>query len=784
MRRARAWVGIMVVLVMVVSLLSGCIGTNMDEVVFVLDEPLNENQTLFVRYNDGSVSSVGSQPGVTRLVMDTDPNKFVVGGYIQQTDGINHDAINWVPEHDYNFEDAGGGSVRDIVNLFVKDKIPPQNSAQYAVVQDRQITNVYEDETHASVTFAVYAAGGEEVEDRISVFALSEGSTKFVDNEQDESNRNVVSMGYASYTTGGMGKVTFEMVLPGEWSEADLGAVPLKLYYGPELIYGSEAVPGLTELKVSSGSLEPSFDPDVEEYTVHVPYSAEDVTVTGSVYDMALSTLTIHGADVPSGVASGSIPLDVGDNPIPVTVAHKWSGSTTYMVNVIRALNEDTRLTSLTLSDGTLLPAFISDTSSYSASVANSVSSLTVTPTAAVGASVTVNGDLVNSGHESGEINLDVGDNEITLLVTAQNGVATETYTVIVNRAGAPVTGGGNEDDDADEVPASPSQAPPSTPLKSTDGKLKLPQGRAGEVSMGETFKLLIPAGAASRPLNLTVEEVEDTVSLLTNDEVLASPVYELLKDFSEDFSEPVTLTFAIDPGSVSDGQRAAVFYYDEADKVWVEVPGSRVEGSEVSVDVDHFTKFAVLAVEDVEVALPVDEVELSDIAGHWAEANIREAVGLGIVKGYTDGTFQPDAHVSRAEFTVMLMQAIGAEEAGAQLDFTDGASIEPWAQQAVAQAVAAGILRGYEDGSFRPNAKLQRAEMAAMIAKAAGITLDPTAVTQFADDALIPVWAKGAIAALQAQGLVQGDASNAYHPGGQTTRAEAVAVLLRLASQ
>ena len=93
-------------------------------------------------------------------------------------------------------------------------------------------------------------------------------------------------------------------------------------------------------------------------------------------------------------------------------------------------------LINLTLSSGVLSPDFAATTTAYSASVANSVSTIAVTPTVSdANATVTVNGNQVTSGAASGNINLNVGSNIITVLVTAQNGTTTKTYTVSVTRA-------------------------------------------------------------------------------------------------------------------------------------------------------------------------------------------------------------------------------------------------------------------------------------------------------------------------------------------------------------
>ncbi|UUZ51847.1 cadherin-like beta sandwich domain-containing protein [Massilia sp. B-10] len=101
-----------------------------------------------------------------------------------------------------------------------------------------------------------------------------------------------------------------------------------------------------------------------------------------------------------------------------------------------RSGSANANLSALSLSSGTLAPVFASGTTSYTASVGNATTSLTVTPTVAdATASITVNGVAVTSGNASGAIALNVGSNTITTVVTAQDGTTTKTYTVTVTRA-------------------------------------------------------------------------------------------------------------------------------------------------------------------------------------------------------------------------------------------------------------------------------------------------------------------------------------------------------------
>ncbi|MFZ4451452.1 S-layer homology domain-containing protein [Salibacterium aidingense] len=97
-------------------------------------------------------------------------------------------------------------------------------------------------------------------------------------------------------------------------------------------------------------------------------------------------------------------------------------------------INNNANLSDVTLSTGTLDPTFKESTTNYNMDVTYAESSITVTPTAAdANATVTVNGETITSGQPSSSIDLDPGNNDIAIQVTAQDG-STKTYTITVNR--------------------------------------------------------------------------------------------------------------------------------------------------------------------------------------------------------------------------------------------------------------------------------------------------------------------------------------------------------------
>lgn len=173
--------------------------------------------------------------------------------------------------------------------------------------------------------------------------------------------------------------------------------------------------------------------------------------------------------------------------------------------------------------------------------------------------------------------------------------------------------------------------------------------------------------------------------------------------------------------------------------------------------------------------------VELADIKGHWAEKQIIEGIQKKMVNGYEDNTFKPDNQINRAEFTILLANALGLTGDGKELKFSDNRNIGPSARTAIKRAVEAGVVHGFEDGSFRPNQKITRMEMAAMIARAMKLEGDAKASTGFSDDSSIPSWARGAIAAMKETGVISGRGNNKFEPTVKATRAETVVMLLRM---
>ena len=192
----------------------------------------------------------------------------------------------------------------------------------------------------------------------------------------------------------------------------------------------------LASLALGAATLFPDFLNSTTNYTANVPYESNSITVTPTA-GQTNATITVNGISVISGAASAAIALNVGTNIIDVTVtAQNGTNRLTYTINITRLPSDNAFLSSLTLSAGTMNPAFNDATTNYTVFVPYATSTLTATPVAAQSnATIVINGTTVSSGSTSGPISLLAGANAITIVVTAQDGVTARTYSLTVQRS-------------------------------------------------------------------------------------------------------------------------------------------------------------------------------------------------------------------------------------------------------------------------------------------------------------------------------------------------------------
>jgi hypothetical protein len=159
----------------------------------------------------------------------------------------------------------------------------------------------------------------------------------------------------------------------------------------------------------------------------------------------------------------------------------------------------------------------------------------------------------------------------------------------------------------------------------------------------------------------------------------------------------------------------------------------------------------------------------------HWASAQITNLVERGVIGGYPDGSFRPESPVTRSQFAKMLCLALGISSAGAS-EFTD--SQGHWAEGYIQALALRGVVGGYPDGTFKPEAQISRAEICAIIARALDLTQGPTpaAFPDIADH-----WAAPNIRLIASNGIVNGYTDGSFKPNASAKRSEVSAIVYRM---
>ena len=172
---------------------------------------------------------------------------------------------------------------------------------------------------------------------------------------------------------------------------------------------------------------------------------------------------------------------------------------------------------------------------------------------------------------------------------------------------------------------------------------------------------------------------------------------------------------------------------------------------------------------------LPAGAVAFSDTIGHSAEAAIDEFASLGILQGYGDGTFGPDVSITRGDMCTILSRVFTYTET-TENTFTD-LDESLWYAQPMLQLNAAGVIRGYGDGTIKPLNTITWEEALVMIARAFSIPVptEPVALP-YEDQGQISEWALESVTALYAGGYLHGE--SLLGPQEPFTRGDAVVVM------
>ena len=161
-----------------------------------------------------------------------------------------------------------------------------------------------------------------------------------------------------------------------------------------------------------------------------------------------------------------------------------------------------------------------------------------------------------------------------------------------------------------------------------------------------------------------------------------------------------------------------------------------------------------------------------------WAQPAIEYLTKINMIKGYDDNTFKPFKNISRAEFISILARKYLPNESYPQ-SFSD-VETGSWYFDYIENAFNNGIIKGKDNDIFAPDANISRQDIAVILFRLAGFIgreISGTAA-EFADDPDIASYAKDAVYALKSAGIINGYENGKFNPNASATRAEAAQMI------
>lgn len=292
----------------------------------------------------------------------------------------------------------------------------------------------------------------------------------------------------------------------------------------------------------------------------------------------------------------------------------------------------------------------------------------------------------------------------------------------------------------------------------------------------------VIPAGqlGAAQSLTLHVKQVDPTsLSAAVQQQVGIRPVLELhfeldgkaIEWSNEQAPVQVSVPFTLSPTEKIAADLIVAAYIDGNGQLHI-VPTGRfhMEDGVMSFSTTHFSLYTIVN----------QSKTFTDTTSSWARQDIEALAIRGIINGTTANTFSPNANITRADFTKLLVGVLGKQAESAGAGFKDVTS-KAYYYESVMTAQALGLASGSGDGKFNPSASISRQDMMVLLDRAftaAGHPLKESAsLSGFKDAGKVAGYAKPSVAKLIASGIINGSNGN-LTPQNNLTRAEAAKVL------
>ena len=382
-------------------------------------------------------------------------------------------------------------------------------------------------------------------------------------------------------------------------------------------------------------------------------------------------------------------------------------------IKSIELVKPEATLQDLTISQGTLTPAFDPDTYSYTADVASTISSVTISATENDG--MTASGDI-------GTFNLTKGANTFEIDVDGGATHTDATYTIIITRKSTAANGGGGGG-----VVVTPTVT--GVDVKNAPDKVIYDEGDALDLT-GLAVTLTYSNGTTKDVVwadfadyDITVAPEDGALLKAADSEIVIAVNGKTVRQTITVKTEiPVTPETPVNPPAEEtpvltdiDGHWAAEYI-----KYLVDIgavagyPDNTFKPDELVTRAE----FAKMLVEAFGLTAESGKI-FDDTADYWAKDYIAAAAAHGIVAGYNDNEFGPDDVITREQIAIMIVKAAGLDAVEGELTFADEADISSWAHDWVVTAAQNKLMSGYTDNTFRPQDIATRAEAVTTIVNA-----------------------------------------------------------------
>ncbi|MDD2565884.1 MAG: S-layer homology domain-containing protein [Candidatus Gracilibacteria bacterium] len=235
-------------------------------------------------------------------------------------------------------------------------------------------------------------------------------------------------------------------------------------------------------------------------------------------------------------------------------------------------------------------------------------------------------------------------------------------------------------------------------------------------------------------------------------------------------------------PLALKDGTEIIIYHSDYSDLSDIQTHGVyKVKNGFINIPTNHLSHFILKK----KIQNHVGDLSFNDTQDSFANEDINNLAYLGVVKGFSDGTFKPNNSTTRAEFLAMTMKAmnITVDNGITLTSFTDIPSEGVWMNKYIQKAKEMGVINGQIiDGklSFRPNDSITRAESISILLNLANIPVDKTvSSTNFID--IENKWMNPYVFKAQTLGIINGqiiDGQLKFRPNDPITRAESSRII------